>query len=189
MSTDVDQATVDRWLADGRWVMFGEGVSDPCDHKRYSCDDIGCMGPLLPPAWMVEAARPCETCEGEGAAGMFCNAYADPRMSHPCNGKRRLAVTVPCLGCEGDGWERDQFGSVLVECRCYDDLDGSFGRITVAWATVEWGPLVVVGFGIVGGADCVLLSDDTRATPPPDIDPHTLIGLWAIGGGIEVASC
>lgn len=177
MSIDVDQATVDRWRADGRWAMFGEGSGFYSDNP----EPFGKVWEARPPAWMMEAARPCENryCDDgvvrrdDGRQVGYCTLCVD--------GKRRLAVTVPCDYCRGNKPPKN-----IVAPPCWKCVGRH--RTTAAWATVEWGPLVVVGFGIDGDVDYVRLSDDTKVTPPPDIDPHTLIGQWAIGGTIEVAS-
>lgn len=185
MSIDVDQATVDRWRADGRWVMFGEG--EPCPEgthggvvvQRSPHHEPELEGPCelcqgngyRPPVWMVEAAKLCETCDGVGSIEGRNIASWD--LCPDCsNGKRRLAITVPCDVC-GRWWVHGK--------KC-------LGITVPELAVVEWGPLRVVGFGLDGDDDYVRLSDGTKATPPPDIDPQSLIGQWAIGGRIEVGT-
>lgn len=184
MSTiHTDQATVDRWLADGRWVQFAPGV-ECCesygtdDHKWQSHHEM-----LRPPAdWKSE---PCETCDGYGYGlphdakfeGLLRNGgwtdelrrdfeiwVADESVPcHFCNGSGvpRLAVTVPChytaphLDPSDHGNRWGIFGKSVCP-KCFGSNDG---HITVAWATVEWtGPMLPVD------------------------------GQWARGGTIEVVA-
>lgn len=170
----VDQATADRWRADGRFVLFGEGervwcFGSPTFEKRA-------------PAWMVEAAKPCETCGGSGVYGPTDEVGRTARCRSCSEGQRRHPVTVPC-------------GFPL------------HGRISTGLlAVVEWGPLVVVRYGkhrLNGEYVVVLVEPDSRRafrvvghsfpvqteelTLPPDIDPQSLVGQFAIGGRIEVA--
>ena len=153
-----DQATVDRWLADGRWVEHDGGV------------------------WRGAAERlavqvPCPDCEGEGTWGSTCTDFHEHCYDPRC-------ITDPDRPCG----------------HCTD------GLITVAWATVEWGPLPVLpNDDDVGSEPCLYYSASSpvaalwymKATPdgwhvpitlPPDVDPQTLIGQWARGGSIEATA-
>lgn len=223
----VDQATADRWRADGRFVLFGEGelarnaahckacgktiesahrhdyrvcgcpngtmVDGGLAYRRWGAVDIKLVEDRCeyrPPAAMIEAAKPCEQ--------MFCvdgrlPAIGDPSgATIPCpdcsNGQRRHPVTVPCDGLGGEHRQGP----------CPND-----GRISTGLlAVVEFGPLVVQlrpnnvtdadlpGLFISNEGQAVLVLADGRphhVTLPPDVDPASLVGLWAIGGRIEVA--
>jgi len=206
MSLDVDQATVDRWLADGRWVVVepGDWKCERCGASfslplEMTCDDHHPVS--IPPAWMVEAAKPCETCDGVGSIEGRNIASWD--LCPDCsNGKRRFAITVPCDECDKGHVTCPKCGNYYEDEPGYPD-SFQMGRLAVAHAAVEWGPLRVRGDGradsqwpgphveIIGSSaymwtstasgDCTNIS----AILPPASDPQSLIGRWAIGGSIE----
>jgi len=210
MSIDVDQATVDRWRADGRWIVFGAGELEHDDHPLPACGDPGCEE--VPPTWMVEAAKPCETCGGKAKVPGAYHGPADLLFACPdCDdGQRRHPVTVPCEWCAEDGWlmgEPDHYErgtDAWIACDCNPNGDDPHdGRITVPeLAVVEWGPLRVHhndhtpaplrpcvevwtdGVAFMWTPTAVQRGIAQRLALPPNIDPQSLIGQWAIGGSI-----
>lgn len=204
MILHTDQRTLDQWRESGRFVLFGEGE---IWHYATGYDGVLDGTTTRPPAAMIEAAEPCITCGGEGKAGMFCNAYADPRMSNPCDGQRRHPVTVPCpCRCHVDAMYRLLHDDERCDC--------SDGRISTGLlAVVEWGPLRVYDTGPMTDEEMDALDEAgdwierdgdhllwwhedrkidgtycTRLTPPPGVDPQSLVGQFAIGGRIEVTT-
>jgi hypothetical protein len=107
MNLHTDQATLDHARETGLLVLFGEG-----EHT--------------PPGWMVDFAKPCETCEGSGA---------DPG-----------GLILPCRPCGGDGRQQH---TIIVPCienhehvgPCNRIQGQAGGYITVPEvAVVEFGP-------------------------------------------------
>ena len=206
MSIHTDQATVDRWLADGRWVEFapGERVLNPTPSGvRQRRDDIE---PTPPADW--EAAQVCETCRVAREHGEFDGS--DWRCPDCDNtGKRRHPVTVPCDHKGSEYLTNIHDGQQRIVCCNLCKSSSPLGRITVAWATVEWGPARVVATPSDSPDEpCVTIlprgvigywSRDGRPVQVPpvdlyvnaytrDIDPQSLVGQWARGGTIEAAS-
>lgn len=189
VTLDTDQATLDRWLAAGKWEQFAPGVTTRCNGFPERL-----RPPVEPPAdW---EPQPCTACNGRGYS------LLDPELPcRVCEGVQRLAVTVPHRYQVGLGDWRT--------CSSYDcpDCGDTGGRITVAWATVEWGPLPVVkGFQNIVVPDCLVVTNEAglwRVTGnnawergganvshwlPSDIDPASLIGQFARGGTITITN-
>lgn len=162
----------DRLDTDGQVVLFRKGnrILNPTPNGvRQRAADIE----PTPPAEFVAAAEPCETCVGRGTLKRL-SAYRSGTMTrldtktvtcpHCVGGKRRITAVTPC----GD---------------CLPDV------------VVEWGPLIVVD--LLGSAlhdiDVVTVSRDGEVhyyhhyemtedeiILPPDINPHTLVGQYAL---------
>jgi len=196
-----DQPTWDRWSETGEWVLFRAA------HSRLGPDG---KFDWLAPHEFVEWAKPCETCEGRGC---FDNPGADGRMYYPkcemcLDGKRRIAVMVetfdPHPYSEQSGRARLSRRRRVGEELILREMSGQWftGRlVTVGHVVVEWGPLVVVDVSPREGGHVVLRRMwagthwDYRLirldhgvwqelTLPPDIDPATLVGQYALGGKV-----
>lgn len=186
----VDQATADRWRADGRFVLFREGeFPKMCPHPDPTeCSGEHCDCSLHPPTAMIEAAKLCETCGGGGVIASPWTpddlAVETSRCPDCSNGQRRHPVTVPAFDDDGN-WI------------AHPDARHTNGRISTGLlAIVEWGPKLVVAnaYGVDGvfvhGGDLWFTHPNPRtwaAQLPPDVDPASLVGQWTIGGRIEEA--
>lgn len=152
----------DMLTADGRGVLFRPSECPDC----HGPPTFGCI--IGPPAEFVEAAAPCETCGGSGVADEGDDQF--PALDCDCiDGKRRIAVTVPCETCVPH-----RPGSTVID-DCPDC--GLRSLVTVAHVVVTWGPERVH----LDDGDIWIAAD---VTLPPDVDPESLVGQYAIG--IEV---
>lgn len=208
---DIDQATFDQWRESGRFVLFGEASRCECLNGLHEQGRCAAAWPEVPgdrqypPAAFVEATQPCEPCDGTGYHPHHRMEWHDIDCSDCTNGKRRHPVTVPCVHQGSDYLTNLHDGTKRIVCCNLCKSASPLGRITVAHATVEWGPLPVVSYSqlydpvpshlmvpsVVVSLRGSLLWDGERfgqttdLTLPPDVDPATLIGQWAIGGTIE----
>lgn len=203
----VPQSTADRWRADGRFVLFGEGEWCSCDSVP-STDNLG--GHTHPPAWMAEAAKPCEAC-CDGWVPGYLGIADQERCLHCSNGQRRHPVTVPCPDdvvcskCCGTGVA--DFGDLLPDhsfyeaipcdqcqpphdewCETCDGYTDLHGRISTGLlAVVEFGPWQIVESWIGSRAapiPAACLSHDGFLDWRWSSDDLSLVGQWAIGGRI-----
>lgn len=110
----------------------GEGYVVQETGERYSSRWCLCGGGTGP-----YGERPCSRCGGTGIE----QYEQDPRELHPCpdclNGKRRIAVVVPCDGCGGEGGHNSNpTGWYWIDCHKCD----TFGFVTVGHVVVTSGP-------------------------------------------------
>lgn len=186
----VDQATADRWRADGRFVLFGEGEwPKMCPHSDPTeCNGEHCDCPLRPPAAMIEAAQPCETCGDDRvvtADGQRVHTRPVTERWIDCpdckgDGQRRHPITVPCsCGGTDQGLRRD--GGCHL---CYGSNRISTGLLAI----VEFGPTLIDDRLVTAGDSLFVVTGDPEnnglTEVPPDLDPASLVGQWAIGGRI-----
>jgi hypothetical protein len=158
------------------------------------------VGVASPAAWLVEAP-PCETClgarwdvDGYNESGRELDDPVDSYPTCPAcggSGKQRLAIQVPHFNAKRTA----NYAAGLV-------------AVEGVWATQEWGPLPVVEAHRAGDHDRAVLlhrpSIGSRSTwhlrrklragrfthlepitPPPGVDPASLVGCFARGGKIE----
>lgn len=134
----------------------------PLDHIAEHCPacfpELGGdqAAPDRPPALLVEAAKPCETCGGSGTVTTFDDGGWAHQDYSPCpdchNGKRRITVQVPCKRCEGrrtiQTYDGD-LGHLTQPCPdCQMDptkyeWSGATGQVTVGTVVHKWGPIEV----------------------------------------------
>lgn len=151
----------------------------------------------VPPAEFVEAAQVCETCAGKAKVPGAHHGPADLLFACPdcLDGKRWVAAVVPC-DCHGDG-ECDRCRPSPHPATGHDDY--THGTVTVGHVIVTWGPHPVRSFSdphhddghphvCIDGSDAVLIrvADDPSITLPPDVDPQSLVGQYALG--VEVVA-
>lgn len=194
MTLHLTRHEADRLTADGRVVLFREGV-ECCKFYRSGRHEYQShRREFRPPAEFVKAAQPCETCDPR--------AWVPRKPDLPCgdclDGKRRVAVVVPCkCPCHGPCGPNPG-------CQCYRND----GFVTVATVVVTFGPLMVVSkpsdaegrpymvepilsdtgewWAFVCPAGVFAEAKLTRLYLPPDIDPASLVGQYALG--IKAAS-
>ena len=94
-------------VTDGRLWLVRDGRSlDRCDHKYYTCAEVGCdgSGVSYPPAEFVQACAPCINCGNERATCRCAPApvrhVADCGTFGPCPDCRiELVGPCPCDEC------------------------------------------------------------------------------------------
>lgn len=232
MTLHLTTAEWGRITAAGSGVLFRAGERTRCSKCQvvfdYYCPDCA----TIPPAEFVEAAAACEACDpknwdGDPATIEHLHQYGVLRevsiakTGHPCchDGKRRVAVVVPCEWCCGDGWlmgEPDHYErgtDAWIQCDCNPNGDDPYESpgVTVGHVVVTWGPLVVGSFPMLIGEQVIRSGDELWHWPntdvrplavdtpsglqftdpdihplPPDVDPQTLVGQFALG--VEVVS-
>lgn len=196
--------------AAGSGVLFREG--EPVSWA----DENGRTG--RPPAEFVEAAAACETCWATGDE----NYHPDLACADCHDGKRRVAVVVPCnCSCHVGimaltSAAQDCPCWVRMEARSGYELPGEnpdttawvkrCGFVTVGHVVVTWGPLVIGAFPMLVGEQVIRSGDELWYWPstaerrlvvdtpgglqftepdvyplPPDVDPQSLVGQYAIG--------
>lgn len=196
MNLHLTRDEADRLTADGRAVLFRAGV-ECCKFYRSGRHEYQShRREFRPPAEFVEAAKPCETCDGIGVryVDAFGQVYGN-RLAHDLGltatvscpdclvGKRRIAAVVPAI--DGPG----TYGPTTS------------GTLTVATVVVEWGPWPVVDrpsrspdkpcVTILPRGMAMLWPRDGRpedAPPgdiildayPPDVDPQALDGQYTL---------
>ena len=174
-----------------RMFLVLEGiVLDRCDHKYYTCAEVGCDGSgvsIVPPTF-ARACAPCETCRGrQYATEVFTASDGRPAVRVFNCPDCRIKLVGPCPACGGKGGFHN----------CTN------GTVTLGYAYAVGQPLPIIASLPTPPAEPCVEADDEgfvvwrrergpyggtawRATHTPLAalahygSPESLVGKWAI---------
>lgn len=183
----LNQAHAEQIVADGFGWVFLDGICGLCIEGGMEAHDYTGRPHVgdVPPLEFVEACQPCDN----KYHTFYLHDVGDNGCPDCHNGRRRCELVVPC--CHNQATCRD-----FSRPHCAWRTDGTAdGLVTVATVVAVGEPLPVVDrIGNVTTNEAVVLgansmwhvkqlgdnSEEQRINLPPDVDPQSLVGQWAL---------